>query len=620
MDKQNFIKFFGPPEGNVDVPLIYHTSLQFDQVQKGYPWREIREAALNYYSKPSYGDVPLISWEETISTLLTAAKQEREKEINLLGNYIEEKTKRDWLNLSWKEDQENLLSSYKGIIEKINDFLGNKEFFEFAKQISALKAERKRMSKEKRKQYEEALSLVSRFAKEVKNETIEQVFKKGAIFSKEGMVNLFDTGSDAEIIKVINDEISKGFFKGLSEGKNKLVTLFKEHNIHDPGIINFMDSLSENEEFISILETYSTQVPGIRSLRDIIKNNEVKEMLKQEEFNDKNIEALAIALKEGFEVKTERTSNLISKVAEEVVVQAIAKSTAITNGELNLVKNLKNEKYSLDSMAIITEDKDMRDAVKNFIDKSKAKDKIEARKEYQDLMIELEKIAEEAEKIPKGYTVINFNTKTYIRDNKFSAGTERKIQDIDFMLSEITNTEAFTNRLAQFGVGFLFNSKEMGKDEEIVQTLGKLLIFIGGFLFEGFKSVGSDLHSGVNMLYLNHYMVPFSFVLFSLANSLGGIKNGLLANGIKSRSGGGSDTKSVQIFDKDTTAHLNLRIKKTMMNKDQRYDAYDHNISTSDPKHFAPGWAEQSEKALNAITIEASFLNEFHKRMNNLLN
>lgn len=620
MKKQDFIKFFIPPTGTIGLPLIYHTALQFDKVQKGYPWKEVREEALNYYSKPSYGDVPLTSWEETISTLLTAAKQERQKEINLLGDFIGEEIKREWLNLSWKEEQEDLLDSYKGIIEELNDFLGNKEFFEFAKQISAKKAERKRMSKEKRKQYEEALSLVSRFAEEVKNETIEQVFKKGAIFSKEGIIKLFDTGSDAEIIKAINDEISKGFLRGLLRGKVKLKKMFEEHNIDDPGIINFMDSLFKNKDFIDILKTYSTQVPGVSFLRETVSNNKIKKILKQEEFNDKNIEALAIDLKEDFEVKIERTSNLISKVAEEVVVQAIAESTAITNGELNLVKNLKNEKYSLDSMAIITENKDMRDAVENFIDKSKVKDKIEARKEYQDLMIELEKIAERAEKISKGYTVINFNTKTYIRDNKFSAGGERKIQDIDFMLSEITNTKAFTNRLAQFGVGFLFNSKKMGEDEEIVQTLGKLLIFIGGFLFEGFKSVGSDLHSGVNILHLNHYMVPFSFVLFSLANSLGAIKDGLLANGIKSRSSGGANAKSVQVFDKDTTAHLNLRIKRTMMSYGERVKAYDQNLPMSNPNYFLRGWAVQSEKALNAITIEASFLNEFHKRMNNLLN
>ena len=77
MDKQNFIKFFGPPEGNVDVPLIYHTSLQFDEVQNGYPWQEIRQEALNYYSKPSYGDVPLTIWGEPSSTLLPAATQDR---------------------------------------------------------------------------------------------------------------------------------------------------------------------------------------------------------------------------------------------------------------------------------------------------------------------------------------------------------------------------------------------------------------------------------------------------------------------------------------------------------------------------------------------------------------
>lgn len=610
-NKEKLIKFFSPP----GEPWIYHTALK----ENGPEWKKVHENALDYYSGSSYKDPVLKSWEETIRILTNAAKQERQKEIELLGDFISAKDKAEWLNLSWTKNKGSLLYNYKKLITAINNFLGNKEFFEFAKEISALKA-----SKKTQKKAEEVFSLIKYFAKEIEEETKSLLFSddRGGIFTTAGLRNLLTNNTEAQIIKEIEDELSKGFLTGLLKGKDKLKNTLNNHNIINRDIIKTINFLSKSNNFLEILKNYSIQVPGVNFLREEVRSGNISKLLAQGNFSNSDLNKVIKSINTEFLVKIERTSGLVSKTVEDVGVEIFTKSIAMQNGELGLVKNLKNETYSLDSIAIITENPNMLKKVEKFIIESKAENKIEAREEYQKLEKELKDLADKALKVPKGYTIINFNTKAYIKDDKFSAGGERKIQDINFMLSEVTDPKAFTNRLAQFGVGFLFNKKKMGEDKEIVQVLGRLLIYIGGFLFEGFKGVSSDLHSGVNMLYLNHYLIPFSFVLFSLANSLEIIKDDLVVGDIKSRSrspGKKGKAKSVQVFDQNTTAHLNLRIGKTLMGPGRRQALLDKKYSENDFRYYFPAWKKQSEEALNAITIQASFLREFQKRMDALL-
>lgn len=607
--------YFPPPGEN----WIYYNDLK---LWKGTRWPDVHDRAVSYYEDSGgRASIPVASWEETINILFSMANEERRKEINLLKLFIDTSK---WQNLSPIGNFQNLIDTYSEIIPALNEFLGNKDLYEFSKAVNNLRAERRSATRLDREVMEDPLILVKKFTIDIIKQVEESIFTNSdALVKQVDFIQAlrrrdFDSVSD-QIIK----NIQVNFKKGMLESKNKLVKFYKEFkNPTDIALVNFLEKFFNkgNPTFEKIVDNYSKQMSGKNFLLKAFRDPKLISVVNNQNFSQQDYNELIKKIEKSFSKKVSRTSGLISKMTEEIIPYTI-NQIKFDNGLMTLSKTLSNDTFSLDNIAIISDNSKIQKAVSNFADSRESKNKGASREEYQELITQLEKIVGEIENVHENYHLINLNVKNYAKDTKFSAGNKRKIEDISFMLSEVTEPRGFISRLAQFGKGFIFHREAIGEDKIIVDVLGKLLIYIGGFLFEGFRNIGGKAtHQGINVLYLNQMLVPFSYFLYTLAESLSSIKNSLESEEIKATSGGGGKSRSVQVFEQNGLAHLNVHVVNSMMPVEERRVLYEKSgARRGSMDYYKPAWEEQSRKAFENITIQASFFNKFEQYMKNIL-
>lgn len=618
---------FAPP-GTSTRPWLYHSTLKYSE-ENNFPRQKVYTNAINYYDKPVYhgGSNPAFqNWEQTVNQINAIARNEQKKEIALLNIYYPEE-------YSFNKTI-NYPNDYPTMIDDLNVAIGSKDLYNFAKEIGVMIGRGKKGGKAYNPK-----SLVRAISEGIWKEVAPRILN--LLTNSPYTQIIIDELTDPKLKKiedktetVLMTEIFKiteeGFRAALTKDENGRLVQIEEALIEGnadvkslAGAIEFLRKFADGDEYIKKLA--KTYVPdmGIKSFIKSLQAEAQNPNFKQN-FTNITLKKLQEDKINSFEAKFLNNPSAISKMGEEIPerLAAIFKFTkdgtlymdneALTS-HMSSTDNIGRVIYSLKGI----NEKDVEININEAYQEGAASDKNEFTNIAKEGFEKLEEQAKKAAGVEGKYSIINFNLKTGKQGegqkSEFSAGKSRNLRSMvpEFTALGVSDSNPIANKLLQFSKGFIFEKESFSEDFELL--ISHLIVFINRVLFDDFADPFTINETGVHILLLNHINVPYSYLLFSLADSLSKIDKKVESGiNITSSSGG---KRQIRATDKNKTVRVMLSAEASISNGIKNALKKSTELNKSEMEAL---WTRQALEDADKARIKYDFLNTFENKIYDL--